>query len=173
MTGTKASLEHGGFCYNLLPNPAISKAMHANLKMLPPLSYTEEEVAFAKAMQKVVGVEEKGMTAEVNPLEELGVPEGGSTDVGDVSWICPTVELDVATAPAGVPWHSWCVVAASGSSVGRKGMLYGAKVMAATGYDLLTRPKLLEEAREDFKKMTRGVPYQSRIGEIEPPVPEE
>jgi aminobenzoyl-glutamate utilization protein B len=171
MTGTKASLEHGGFCYNLLPNRAIAGAMHDNLKMLPPLSYTEEEITFAKAMQKAADVEEKGMTAEVNPLEELGVPSGGSTDLGDVSWICPTVELNVATAPADVPWHSWCVVAASGSSIGRKGMLYGAKVMAATGYDLLTDPKLLEKAREDFKEMTRGVPYQPLAEGIELPVP--
>ena len=95
------------------------------------------------------------MDASVVPLEGQE-PEGGSTDVGDVSWVTPTLHVSVTTAPRGVPWHAWPVVAASGMSIGHKGMLLAAKTLAATMVDLFEDPPPREGIRAEFEKKTRG-----------------
>ena len=69
------------------------------------------------------------------------------------------------------PGHSWQVAACSGMSIGMKGMLYGAKVMAASAMKLVNEPKLLEEAKEEFKKQMNGRTYKCPIPK-EIPVPQ-
>ncbi|MEK7993973.1 MAG: amidohydrolase, partial [Planctomycetota bacterium] len=69
----------------------------------------------------------------------------------------------VATAAADIPWHSWAATACHGTRAGRKGAVVAAKVIAATGVDVLTRPALVQEAKAFFLKATDGKPYQSPI----------
>jgi aminobenzoyl-glutamate utilization protein B len=77
------------------------------MKWIGPIEYTEEEQNFARGLQKSVGAEETGMNGAVLPMPEAGDDEStGSTDVGDVSWVVPTIQLAAATAPTNVPWHS-------------------------------------------------------------------
>jgi len=99
--------------------------------------------------------------------------EGGSTDVGDVSWQVPTLHFSVTTAPIGAPWHAWPVVACGGMSIGHKGMLYAAKVMAATMVDLYADPAALAAVRSEFEETTRGVVYVSYLPDGPPELPEE
>ena len=95
--------------------------------MLGPIKYTDQEQQFAKAIQKSTGTEQKGLDGEVKPLETPKPdPPGGSTDVGDVSWVVPTLHLSVTTAPESI-WHAWPVVAAGGMSIGHKGLDYAAR----------------------------------------------
>ena len=89
--------------------------------------------------------------------------QGGSTDVADVSHITPTVGLKVATNAIGTPGHSWAVTSCSGTDAGVKGAVVAAKVMAATGIDLLLDAELRKNAREDFLKRTDGKPYQCPV----------
>jgi aminobenzoyl-glutamate utilization protein B len=89
--------------------------------------------------------------------------EGGSTDVGDVSWHVPTSGIGTACFPAGSPGHSWQNTAAIGSPMGHKGMLVAAKVLALSAVDLLQGPKALEEAKEDFRQRMKGRQYTTRI----------
>ena len=74
----------------------------------------------------------------------------GSTDVGDVSWQTPTSQLDIVCWPAGVPGHSWQVVACGKSGLAHKGMLLAGKALAATAIDLMTDGELLQKARAEF-----------------------
>ena len=74
----------------------------------------------------------------------------GSTDVGDVSWLTPTAQIETACWPAGVPGHSWQIVACGKSGLAHKGMLYAAKVIAGAAIDLMSDEKLLQRAREEF-----------------------
>lgn len=87
----------------------------------------------------------------------------GSTDVGDVSWVVPTVQAMVTCLPNGIPAHSWQWVAAGQSEMLHKGVLAGGKAVAMTVYDLLTDKKLLKEAKEEHIKNLNGKEYRSLI----------
>ncbi|MFQ6037653.1 MAG: amidohydrolase, partial [Candidatus Aminicenantales bacterium] len=157
-TGTTFKIHFKSSTPEMLVNLRGAKLMQKNLEMVGPPSYTEEELAFARRIQKEAGVTEKGMTPEISPLKEPPEnPEGGSTDVAEVSWITPTLNLSTACAPSGIPWHSWAVVASSRHSIGHKGMIQAAKVMALTALDLLTDRKALEEVKKEFnEKKAKG-----------------
>ena len=164
----KATVQAGDM--EILINETGTKLLDANLRWLGPIAYTLEEEAFARALQAASGVEPRGMDASIGPLEGQE-REGGSTDVGDVSWVTPTLHVSVATAPRGVPWHAWPVVAAGGMSIGHKGMLQAAKTLAATMVDLFDDPAAREGVRAEFDKKTRGFAYRPYIPDGPPPLP--
>ena len=102
-------------------------------------------------MQKANGKPLIGIDGKIRPLREtLESPGGGSTDVGDVSYNVPVVSLAATTAPKGVPWHSWSVVASSGMSIGHKGMLHAAKALGMSMIDIYKDKKLREEIKKEF-----------------------
>ena len=147
-------------------------SIHRNLTWLGPLEFTEKEQEFAREIQRVTGVEPVGLKGEVAPLNrEPGPPDGGSTDVADVSWVVPTLHMSVTTAAHDAPWHAWPVVAAGGMSIGHKGMVYAAKALAATMVDLYETPELRAAIRKEFEAKTEGVEFKFYIPEGPPPVP--
>jgi len=130
-----------------------------------PANYTEEEHEFARQLQTAFDLEPRGMHAAVSPFEPDAAPEsGGSTDVANISWVCPTIDLNVANWPIGVPAHSWASTAASGSTAGYKAMIVASKVMACAGIDVLTQPALVAEMRAEFEKSSATFPYVSPVG---------
>jgi aminobenzoyl-glutamate utilization protein B len=160
--------------YEMLVNFAGQRILHNNLQWLGPLKYTEEEQKFAREIQKATGVPEKGLNGQIKPFDEHpGDPEGGSTDVGDVSWVVPIIHLSVTTAPVEAPWHAWPVVACGGMSIGHKGLVYAAKALAATMVDLYSDPAQREKVRKEFAENTKGTKYKPYIGEGPPPIPED
>jgi len=153
----KVSLISG--IHDLLPNRTGGAAMQKNLEALGDIQYTQEEIDFALEMQRNNGKPKIGIDGKIRSLREtLKSPGGGSTDVGDVSYNVPVVSLNATTAPKGVPWHSWSVVASSGMSIGHKGMLYAAKALGMTMVDIFKDSRL----RDDIKKE-----FDERIGEYE------
>lgn len=179
MTETKLEIEFLGGCYNTL-NPVkfttMTRDVMAEIEMP---QWTEEEKKFADALNKksqqydrvkASGLLDNGpLCTFVSPvLNEDGY---GSTDVGDVQHIVPCVQVMTATYNLAAPGHSWQVAACSGMSIGMKGMLYGAKVMAASAMKLVNEPKLLAEAKEEFKKQMNGRTYKCPIPK-EIPVPQ-
>lgn len=165
----KVSLVSG--IYEILVNRTGGEAMQKNLELLGPITYTDEETAFGKKIQEATGKPQIGMDAAIKPLEPLKeTPEGGSTDVGDVSWVVPTIRLGVTVAPKDTPWHSWAVVACGGMSIGHKGMLHAAKSLGMTMIDLYTNPKLLQAVKAEFKERKGDHQYQGLIPDGPPPV---
>jgi aminobenzoyl-glutamate utilization protein B len=159
--------------YEMLVNMAGAKLLQANLEWLGPVPFTNEDQEFAKAIQRACKVEEKGLSTGIEPLNEKpGDPEGGSTDVADVSWNVPVIHLSVATAPVATPWHAWPVVACGGTAIGHTGMTYAAKALAATLVDLYENPKALAAVQQDFKSKTQGQSYKGYIPEGPPPLPQ-
>ena len=159
--------------YEYLPNHAISEVLDKNLRMIGPPQFTKEEQAFAKKMQKNLGIQEDGLNTEIEKFEEPKKLTGCSTDVADVSWIVPTAgELNTVTAPLKIPWHSWAVVASSGSSIGFKGMHAAAKTLAAAGLEILLDPGIIEKASAEFKEKTKDFTYKSAVPQDQnPPLP--
>jgi aminobenzoyl-glutamate utilization protein B len=170
MAGVTATVAVQAGDYELLVNEAGARLLDANLRRVGPPAWTPEEDAFARAVQKAAGVEPKGLDATIGPLEGQE-PEGGSTDVGDVSWNVPTLHVSVATAPRGVPWHAWPVVAAGGMSIGHKGMVLAAKTLALTMVDLFDDPAALAAVRAESERKTRGFVYKPYVPDGPPPVP--
>jgi aminobenzoyl-glutamate utilization protein B len=170
MAGVEARLTVQAGDYEILVNEAGERLLDANLRWVGPIAYTPEEDLFARELQKAAGVEPVGMDATIGSLEGQA-QEGGSTDVGDVSWNVPTLHVSVATAPRGVPWHAWPVVAAGGTSIGHKGLVLAAKTLAATMVDLFDDPAARAAVRAEFEKKTQGFVYKPYVPDGPPPVP--
>ncbi len=157
--------------YEVLVNRAGGEIMQRNLELLGPISYTPEETAFGKKIQEATEKPQTGMNSEITPLEEtLENPGGGSSDVGDVSWNVPNINLGVTTAPEGTPWHSWAVVACGGMSIGHKGLTYAAKAMGMTMVDLFTDPKLVEKVKAEYRERKGTEAYEAIVPEGPPPI---
>lgn len=158
--------------YELLVNRTGEEVMQKNLELLGPIEYTEEEISFGKKIQEATGKKQVGMDSKIKPLEATKEnPGGGSTDVGDVSWNVPNINLGVTTAPKDTPWHSWAVVACGGMSIGHKGMLYASNAMAMTMLDLFNDPQLVNKIKEEYKERKGQEVYKAIIPEGPPPVP--
>ena len=97
---------------------------------------------------------------------------GGSTDVGDVSWVVPTVQCTTAVAALGTPAHSWQLTGQGKMPAAHKGMLHAAKVMGATAARMLADAGLLAAARAEFDTRIAQRPYDCPIpdGVIAPPL---
>ncbi len=174
MAGVEAKLTIQSGDYELLVNMAGAKLLHANLTWLGPLQYSEEEQEFARQIQRATNVEAVGLKGAIKPLEEPKAhPEGGSTDVADVSWIVPTLHVTVTTAPYKAPWHAWPVVACGGMSIGHKGMTHAAKTLAATMVDLFEDTSTRQTIQAEFKEKTKGQVYKGYIPDGPPPLPKQ
>ena len=165
----KVSLISG--IHDLLPNRTGGAIMQKNLEILGDIQYTQEEIDFALDIQKANGKPLIGIDGKIRPLREtLDSPGGGSTDVGDVSYNMPVVSLAATTAPKGVPWHSWSVVASSGMSIGHKGMLHAAKALGMSMIDIYNDKKLREEIKKEFDERIGDYDYDPYLDPGPPPI---
>ena len=169
----EASVELVAGNYNLIQNRELAKLVDVNLQRLGSIQYTEEEQQFALELQEAMGVEAIGVDGRSWPLE-LDQTEiyGGSTDSADVSWVVPTLEFGVASAPMNIPWHSWGVVASSGMSIGHKGMDQASKAIGMTMIDLFTSPETVQTIQAQFERDMEGREWVPQIPPGPPPVPE-
>lgn len=162
--GVESQVNVQGGMWNMLANMTGQRAAWQNMQWLGPIAFTAEEHEFAKTIQKETGAEPRGLMPSLKPFDATpGPPEGGSTDVADVSWNVPTIHVSVTTAPVGAPWHGWSVVACGGMSIGHKGMVWASKALAATMVDLFRDPKLVQDVRAEFAKSTENVTYKPYI----------
>ncbi len=157
--------------YEVLVNRAGGEIMQRNLELLGPIPYSDEEMAFGRKIQEETGKPQVGMDSGITPLKETKEnPGGGSTDVGDVSWNVPNINLGVTVAPKDTPWHSWAVVACGGMSIGHKGMLQAAKALGMTMADLFENPKLVEKVKAEYIERKGNETYEAIIPEGPPPI---
>jgi aminobenzoyl-glutamate utilization protein B len=171
MTKTDYKIKLISGVHEILVNRTGSTAMQKNLEFLGPIIYSEEEQAFGKGIQKATGKEEIGLVSEILPLEEtMEHPMGGSTDVGDVSWVVPVVRMRATTAPNDTPWHSWAVVACGGMSIGHKGMAYAAKVLSMTAVDLFQDAQLIQDIQKEFVEKKGDYVYKGILPDGPPPI---
>lgn len=169
-TGTDVDFEIVNAVYNVLPNDYLADVMQAALVRVGGVQYSGEERRFAEQLRTTLSRPALPLGSEATVLPpEVGV-SSGSTDMGDVSWVVPTVQLSTATWVPGTPAHSWQAVAAGGMSIGAKGMMVAAKTMALTAAELLATPAHLTRARAEFERRLDGFRYQNRVGDRQPPL---
>lgn len=159
--------------HSYLQNRPLQEAIQTNLELVGPPEFTEEDQEFGRSLQRFVDKEELGFIDTIAPLADTPQPvSGGSTDVAEVSRLAPTAGFRISTAAYGVPWHSWATTACHGAEAGKKAAVVAAKVIAATGVDLLTDPELLKEAQAFFEEAMEGKLYKSPLpaGQA-PPLP--
>jgi aminobenzoyl-glutamate utilization protein B len=169
-TGTTVDIQMVNAVYNVLPNDYLADVMQRALERVGGFRYTPEEEQFAGGIRKTLTgtVPPPGTEQKVLP-PEVGV-SSGSTDVGDVSWVVPTVQMSAATWVPGTPAHSWQAVAAGGMSIGAKGMMVAAKTMALTTMDLFSDPSHLAKARAEFARRVGDFRYTPKVGDMKPPL---
>lgn len=166
---SKATLLSG--TYEILVNRTGAEYMHRNLEALGPITYTDQEIAFAKKIQEISGVPQDGLDGSIGRLREPSdLTGGGSTDTGDVSWVVPTIRMTATTGALNAPWHSWAEVACAGMSIGHKGMLQAAKAMGMTIVDAFENEKLRTDARAEFDERRKGHTYKAYLSDGPPPI---
>jgi aminobenzoyl-glutamate utilization protein B len=168
-TDTKMEMDITAAVWNVLPNNYLAGVMHAQLEQVGGFEYTPAERAFAETLRKSL----EGPLPAIDTTNQIFPPQPGvgsaSTDLGDVSWRVPTVQLTAATWVPGTPAHSWQAVAAGGTSIGAKGMLVAAKTIALTAVDLFSNPAHLQKARAEFDKSRGpGFKYVTRLADRKP-----
>ena len=165
---------------NTVPNSVLEKLFYEKMLEAPMPSYSEEEWAYAAALKasypdsgalpgtgarvnrEIAREVEKKSEGGKRALNDFVLPfyhgddfSPGSTDVGDVSWLTPTAQFNTVCEPAGVPGHSWQIVSCGASSIGDKGLLYAAKILALAGIELFEKPETLAAARTEFEDRTK------------------
>ncbi|RBM07791.1 amidohydrolase [Novacetimonas cocois] len=162
---------------NLLGNRPLEEAMQAQFERLGPPPFTTADRAFATAMRATLDTQQiatvfRALNLPVRPdmavcdtviahVPERGRAMMGSTDVGDVSWVVPTVQALGATSAVGTPLHSWQMTAQGCSALAHTGMVHVAKVMAATGAELIRNAALLERVRATHARQIARHPHIS------------
>ncbi|HIH89640.1 TPA: amidohydrolase, partial [Candidatus Bathyarchaeota archaeon] len=170
MTETTLTIEMDRGSYNKIPSRVLSDVVTANMRAVGAPTYTAEELAFAAEISKTFPKEDKLATLKKSKMpnwekyadtdlvtdildpRDDGETSPGSTDVSHVSWNTPTMEFGTACNILGAPGHSWQFVAASGSTIGHKSLIFAAKTMAGAALDLITQPELIQRAKEEHKR---------------------
>jgi aminobenzoyl-glutamate utilization protein B len=169
-TETKMEYEIIGGTYDLLINRTLAEVMHENMEKIGGFTYTADEAAFAKKIQSTLTFTTPAINSvgTIKPLLIKMDAGGGSTDVGDVSYVVPTVGAETATWAPGVPAHSWQAVACGGTELGIKGMMLAAKTMALTAIDLYTNPATITKAKEELTQAVGDYKYKALLGDRKP-----
>ncbi len=185
MTETQMEMRIVSAVSNVIGNTPLEQAMQEIMEELGPPHFDEADRAFAQQIRGTLSPQEIasswhaiGLPQSDSPLADFTVPLDaprnpavGSTDVGDVSWVVPTVQAHAPTVAIGTPFHTWQVVAQGKSPAAHKAMVQVAKAMAATGAAALLEPALIAEAKADLKARTGANGYVSPLPpEVNPPL---
>lgn len=172
MTNTNMSYQILGSAWPRHFNKVIAETTYENIEKVGLPTWSDADQKLAKALQKEVGSEEKGLATE---LAKIGVPRenpvsGGSDDIGDISWTVPTVTIRFPSNIPGLQGHHWSNAVAMATPIAHKGVTAGAKAEAMTILDFLLKPELLSAAKEYFAEQTKETKYVPLI-EADTPAP--
>ena len=173
MTGTTYEVTDIGGDANIVSNDALAAVMQKNLEEVGGFTMNDEQKKFAIDLQKTLKIDSPPSLDETHQIKPLHRPDlyapAASTDVGDVSWVVPTIGFTTATFVPGVAPHTWQAAASAGMSIGQDGMVVASKVLAMTAVDLFTNAQLVSAAKADFAKELAGKTYHSSIPEGQKP----
>ena len=182
MTETTMQYRFIDGCSNVIPNYTLAKLLYKNFEQIGVPEYTPEETQYAAELLKsyytpqlplpgFASIHDPGIGEMVRertsngtlPLNDFLMPyyestlqTPGSTDVGDVSWQTPTAQIGTVCFASNSPGHSWQNVSCGRTTIGYKGLLSAAKVLAGAVIDILRQPEILTTAKEEFRQKTKA-----------------
>ncbi|MBY9012058.1 MAG: amidohydrolase [Candidatus Lokiarchaeota archaeon] len=191
MTETTMEIDFISGMYNTMYTKVVSDVISNSMKIVGPPRFNKDDMVFANELQKsipkssiegyyrMIPPDMKEMATAIfsQPLNKIIVPPlgkgkvmPGSTDVAEVSWKLPLGEFGTACEVMGSPGHSWQNAATSGMSIGHKGMLTAAKILAVSALDFMKNPDLVEKAQKEHSQVHKDKPYESPLPEgLKPP----
>ena len=159
MTGTTVEIDFVKACSDTILNDTLQRVLYEKMAQIGVPEITEADEAFARELTETA-LMEYPKADPVHPIHDELLPytgqieyECGSTDVGDVSWVCPTVQAKAATWAFGTPCHSWQAVTQGVMPLAHKMTLYIAKSLAAMGAELMVNAELLERAKQEHRRL--------------------
>jgi aminobenzoyl-glutamate utilization protein B len=185
MTETTMTMSIVSAVSNVVGNGPLERTLQAVMAELGPPHFDEADRAFAReiqatfapgdieAMWRTIGRQPDGLSLAdfLVPADAARNPAIGSTDVGDVSWVVPTVQAHAPTVAIGTPFHTWQVVAQGKAPAAHKATVQVAKAMAATGAAVLSDPELRAAAKADLAARIGPAGYRSPLPpDVEPPL---
>lgn len=179
MTDTQVEIVYKSGSTRVLSNEVLADLQYEVMRELGGIEFTEDEQAYAAAINQRFGdanvktlvnrygvdpeAAERALIGDVFPSRDKDYVSPGSSDMGDMSWYAPCSMLQTATWASRAAAHSWGVVATGRTSIGHKGMMYAAKVMALAAAELITSPEILERAQDEFRAAIERSPYKCPI----------
>jgi aminobenzoyl-glutamate utilization protein B len=190
MAGTTHKVTFLSGVHNGMPNRPLAETVVSNMRLIGAPTYNDEEIEFAKEISKSIPIERKRISLSksllpnamdlmdvyldsniYDPFGEERKGGGGSSDVADVAWNMPTQQFSTVYAVVASPGHSWQNVATNGTSIGQKGSVFASKVMATSVLDLISKPEILQRAKDDWSNRMKGLEYKSPLPpDLKPPL---
>ncbi|MGN0372265.1 MAG: amidohydrolase [Enterocloster sp.] len=179
MTETEMDYELAMAFTEYIPNKALAKVADQCMKEIGAPAWTEEDYCLAKQFldtynsqtrkmieteignvygeERVEEILARPLDSEIHPFDPGNIVlEAGSTDVGDVGYAVPTLNINVATCCVGNVGHTWQMTAQTCSPIAHKGLLTAAKVMALAAVRTMEQPDVMEAAKAEVKKRNGG-----------------
>lgn len=179
MAGTTVESELAMAFTEYIPNKALAEVANECMREIGAPKWTEDDYRLAKQFletyneqtyemirneiieiygeERLEEILEKPLDSEIHLFDPSKIRlEAGSTDVGDVGYAVPTLNLNVATCCVGNVAHTWQMTAQSCSPLAHKGILTAAKMMALASVRTMERPEVIEAAKAEVKKRNGG-----------------
>jgi len=191
MTETKMVINFLGGMYNPLHNDVVRNVLFSKMKLVGAPKFNKEDREFAEKLKKTLppgsmeaftrfippnlrNIAKQILDRPLNRMIIPGIGKGkiipGSSDVSDVSRVTPLGEIATTCQIMGSPGHSWQNVCTSGMSIGHKGMLMAARVLALSAIEFMNNPEVVIKAKHEFEENIKDEPYISPFPEgFKPP----
>lgn len=142
------------FYYNL----PLCRHMAETAAKVPPLSYTQEELALAREHYRcLLGKEASEDDTEVMPTGCLPFRttklNSNCTDAADMTYFCPTIHCQGMGRLQDSSGHTWSTTFILGCALGEKAGVYAYEIIAQAGYEILKNPKLSDEFWKAYREM--------------------
>ncbi len=171
MTGTTVQDRILSAVWPVRVNKMLAEIAYRNIRAIGMPRWSRDEQRLARAVQREIGIEPAGLPLEISPLKEAESPSGGSSDIGDVSWVVPYVRIDYPGQPIGIPFHHWSAGVCAGTTIAHKGIAAGVKAIVSTALDVMTQPQLLTRIKQAFRREIGHTTYIPLLPpEVSPPI---
>jgi aminobenzoyl-glutamate utilization protein B len=173
MTDAEMTYRILGTAYPRHFNRPIAELMHRHITTVGLPEWTEADQRLARAVQEEVGsTNVNGLATRIDsttaPSENRS--SGGSDDIGDVSWVVPTVTLNFPSNIPGLPGHNWSSGITMATPIAHKGATAGAKVMARAALEMFLTPAAVDSAWSYFREVqTADTEYVPFLSATDPP----
>ena len=145
-------------------NDTLDELTLKNLEiLLPQISYTEDELAYAEKLKKCGTVPDAETPIDLTINYDRRKPPRGSSDVADASYCMPLTQARVVSATIGSVGHGWTTTVVGKNGIAHKGMHTAAKCIASCFYDMWEDPSIIEKAKADHQKMLHGRTYKTMV----------